>query len=307
MTKLQLPLLLLCCLTFIVKLNGQINTDNYLIYDVKSAKICTLDDIAESMKNHDILLFGEEHNDVVTHFLQNKLLELLFEKYKENLTLSMEMFDRDVQPVLDEYLMDKIKEKHFKKDARAWSNYDDYKPMLEFAKAKKVNIIAANSASRYANLAGREGIEGLKSLPKKTQTYFAPLPYEIASGKYLEKLNQMMGLSSHDSLHQAHSAAMMGGFNLVVAQSLWDATMAFSIAEHLKKNKGKKILHLNGRFHSDEKLGIYTQLKKYAPKAKVLVISSFSSDDFPETDLTQWKHLGDFIIITDPNVPKSYD
>lgn len=98
----------------------------------------------------------------------------------------------------------------------------------------------------------------------------------------------------------------MGGFNLVMAQSLWDATMAYSIASYLKKHKGKKVMQVNGRFHSDEGFAAVTQLKNYRPKAKSLIVSAGSDESFPSIDWSKHKHLGDYIIITDPAVPRTY-
>ena len=95
--------------------------------------------------------------------------------------------------------------------------------------------------------------------------------------------------------------------SFIMGQSLWDATMAYSISEYLAKNPGQKIFQVNGRFHSDERFAVVEQLKKYSPEAKVLVISSGSDDTFPKIDWDKFKHLGDYIIITDPKVPKSYD
>lgn len=292
-------------LSFAVKVKSQVTEKNYKIYSVKQAKEVGINDIIEDMKNNDVLFYGEEHNDSVTHYLENKIFESLFQKYQSNMALSMEMFERDVQPIMNEYLTSEIREKNFKKDARAWSNYRDYRPMVEFCKTNKLDVVCANAAGRYSNLAGRKGQKALMALPLESKKFFAPLPYDTASGKYYDKL---MGLS-HDPNDTAKKAAPvmgMGGFNLVMAQSLWDATMAYSISEYLKLHKGKKVFQVNGRFHSDEGFAVVNQLKKYNPKVKVLVISSGSNDAFPNIDWNKHIHLGDYIIITDPQVPKTY-
>jgi len=292
--------------------SGQITEKNYRIYSTSKGKEVTLKEVASDMNNHDVLFFGEEHNDSVTHYLQIKMLEELHALYRAKTVLSMEMFDRDVQSVMNEYLNNLIREKHFTKDARAWSNYRDYKPMVEFAKSNKLQVICANSPTRYTNLAGRKGQKALEDLPAATRNYFAPVPYDTASGPYYEKL---MSLShSPAPAPGADSAAKtipipvmsMGNFNMTLAQSLWDATMAYSIAEHLKKNKDVKVMHVNGRFHSDEGFGAVTQLKKYRPKVRTLVISSTSDDQFPDIDWSQYAKQGDYIIITDPSVPRTY-
>jgi hypothetical protein len=49
-----------------------------------------------------------------------------------------------------------------------------------------------------------------------------------------------------------------------------------------------------------------TQLKKYNPKIKALVISSGSDKSFPDIDWKKFENQGDYIIITDPSVPKTY-
>jgi len=286
-------------------LSAQITEKNYKIYSVKLAKEVSINDIVEDMKAYDVLFYGEEHNDSVTHFLEHKILESLFAKYSNAVTLSMEMFERDVQPIMNEYLTSEIKEKSFKKDARAWGNYRDYKPMIEFCKKNKLDVVCANAAGRYSNLAGRKGQKALMALPKESKKYFAPLPYDTASGKYYDKL---MGLS-HDAADTSKKAPPlkgMGGFSLIMAQSLWDATMAYSISEYLKTNKTKKVFQVNGRFHSDEGFAAVTQLKKYNPKTKILIISSASDDSFPNIDWNIHKQLGDYIIITDPQIPKTY-
>lgn len=296
-----LRLLIFCFFT--VNSVAQVTEKNYRIYSVKAAKEVTVNEIAEDMKNADVLFYGEEHNDSVTHYLEHKIYETLFQKYNSSIALSMEMFERDVQPIMNEYLTSDVREKNFKKDARVWSNYKDYRPMVEFSKLNKLDVICANAAGRYSNLAGRKGQKGLMELPLESKKYFAPLPYDTASGKYHEKL---VGLFDQGSSKKKKQPSMGDSFSLVMAQSLWDATMAFSISEYFEKNLTKKIFQVNGRFHSDEYFAVVTQLKKYSLKARVLVISSGSDESFPNIDWKKFENQGDYIIITDPKVPKTY-
>lgn len=262
------------------------------------------------MKSYDVLFYGEEHDDSVTHYLEKTIFEMLYKSYSTSITLSMEMFERDVQVVMNEYLKFGIREKNFNKDARVWSNYRDYKPMVEFAKNNKLDVVCANAPSRYTNLVGRKGQKALMELPADSKKFFAPIPYDTATGKYYDKL---MGLSNHSPTAKADTAAKkpaampaMGGYNLIMGQSLWDATMAFSISEYLKKNINKKVMQVNGRFHSDEGFAVVAQLKHFSPKIKSLIISSGSDESFPNIDWTKHKNQGDYIIITDPAVPKTY-
>lgn len=289
---------------------GQISDKHYRIYSIKAGKEVSLNEISEDMKNYDVLFFGEEHNDSIVHYLENKLFETLNQKFSNKVTLSLEMFDRDVQIVMNEYLNGSIREKNFTKDARVWNNYKDYRPMIEFSKNNKIDVVCANAPGRYTNLAGREGQTALLELSDQAKKYFAPLPFDTASGKYYEKL---MRLTSHNAspstdttIEKIPQMMPMGGFNLIQAQSLWDATMAYSISEYLKKNKRKKVMQVNGRFHSDEGFAIVSQLKKYSPKIKALIISAGPDESFMNIDWSKQKHLGDYIIITDPGIPKTF-
>jgi uncharacterized iron-regulated protein len=300
--------LLICAfLSFSLQSFAQVTEKNYKIYSVQAGKEVTLTQIAEDMKDYDVLFYGEEHNDSVTHYLENKMLEELYYKYNSSVTLSMEMFERDVQTVMNEYLKDFVREKNFKKDARVWGNYKDYRPMVEFAKTSKLDVVCANAPGRYTNLASRKGQSTLMQLSDDAKKFFAPLPYDTATGKYYEKLmSTMHDTSSVTDTSKTKMPPMPPGYSFIMGQSLWDATMSYSISEYLKKNPGQKVYQVNGRFHSDEKYAIVEQLKKYSPDAKVLVISSGAEDSFPNIDWEKFKHLGDYIIITDPKVPKSY-
>ncbi|MDZ4823394.1 MAG: ChaN family lipoprotein [Flavobacteriales bacterium] len=289
-----------------------LNESHYRIYSVSEKREVTIEHIITASQYADVVFFGEEHNDSVAHFLELKITEEMFAQHGENFAIGMEMFDRDVQPVMNEYLKGFIREKHFNKDARIWSNYHDYKPIVEFAKANSIDVVCSNSASRYTNLAGRKGQEALMTLPKDSKPHFAPLPYDTASGPYYDKLMALMdhspsSPSSIDSTVAIPVANPMMGFNLIMGQSLWDATMAYSISQYLKKNKKKKLLHINGKFHSDEGFGIVTQLKKYRSKTRVLVISTTSDENFPNIDWSLHLQNGDYIIITDPEVPRTFE
>lgn len=301
-------LLLLLMLT---PLQTQVTEKNYRIYSVKLAKEVTLDDIARDVASYDVLFFGEEHNDSAAHYLEARMLEALFQYYGTGVTLSMEMFDRDVQFIVNEYLADGIRERNFTRDARVWKNYRDYRPMVEFAKTNHLDLICANAPTRYTNLAGRKGQSALMELPEESKQYFAPLPYDTAEGKYYEKLMTV----THDApapMDTSKKQPVMpntNAFSMVMGQSLWDATMAHSIARYFAAHTGSKIFQVNGRFHSDEGFAVVTQLKKYSPEIKTLVISCGPDDSFATGNI-EWNKfaaLGDYIIITDPKLPKTFD
>jgi len=291
-----------CTIVFAQNRNEvKLSENDYIIYSVKKGKEINLKTIIKDFKSATVLFFGEEHNDSIGHQLQNLLFKMMFDKFGDKATVSMEMFDRDVQHIMDEYLNDIIKESYFNKDSRKWKNYKDYRPMVEYAKKNGLDVICANAPFRYVSVANSKGMEVLLSLSDAAKKAMTPLPYTYATGKYAEKLNALMDHSTNDSTTTKPT------YKLIPGQSLWDATMAYSIFEYLKKNEKHKILHLNGRFHTEEFFGIVQRLEEFNPNISSLVITTVGDeDDYPKIDFEKYKHLGDYILFTNPKVPKSY-
>jgi len=285
----KLFIMVLLYLPFVV--SAQVK--DYKIYDVKNKKVISKEELVSDLKNTDVIFFGEEHNDSVAHVLEIDLFKGLVAAYPKT-ALSLEMFATDVQVIMNEYLANNILEKNFTKEARAWNNYKDYKPLIDFAKTNGIDVIAANAATRYSNMVTRSGLNGLKSLQKESLAFLPPLPIDTADGKYYKKFTDMMG---------GHG---MGTMKIYQTQNLWDATMAWSMATYLQKHKGTKILQINGRFHSDEHLGTYDKLQQQKPKMKLSNISCFYADDYANPDWEKYTHLGDYIVVTDPMVKRSY-
>jgi uncharacterized iron-regulated protein len=268
---------------------------HYKVYNTAKKSAATLDDIINDMDKADVLFFGEEHNDSTGHYLEQALFKKLADKYPAKTALSMEMFQTDCQTVLNEYLAGFIGEKNLITEGRAWKNYKDYRPMVETAKTAHLPVVAANAPTRYTNMVTHLGLTDLQKLDAKAKTWLPPLPIDTAAGLYYEKFVTIMG---------GHSA--MGDLKIYQSQNLWDATMGYSIAQFYKANKGFKIFQVNGDFHSEEKLGTVAQLKKYAPKIKVINIGTYADDSFDNPDWTKFAKFGDYIILTDPKLPKTY-
>ena len=107
----------------------------------------------ESSSKKELVLFGEFHDNPITHWLQYELMLSLYDVHQTNLVLGFEMFEQDQQGVVDRYLSGELNEKQFKDSCRLWENYTtDYKPLLDFAKDKKLTCIASNVERKYASL-----------------------------------------------------------------------------------------------------------------------------------------------------------
>lgn len=271
---------------------------NFSVYDGKGNPV-TIEEIVKSAGQSDVVFLGEQHDDAVAHYLQLEIFKKIIEAQAKNrkIALSLEMFERDTQIVLDEYLMGLITEKKFLDDSRPWGNYKtDYRPLVELAKQNNYRVIAANAPRRYVNMVSRGGRDSLVNLSSAAKSWLAPLPYNQASEAYAAKFKALMGASSE---------ANMGLNNILDSQSLWDATMAYSISERLKKEKNALIIHLNGSFHTENRLGTAEQLLKYQPSAKITVVTMRYEENFKTFDKAKHSGLGDFVILTDTKIPRS--
>jgi len=260
-----------------------------------------LNAIVSAMGSADVVFLGEQHNDPTAHALQLLLLEAAQREYGSSrpVVLGMEMFERDVQTVLDEYLAGFIRESDFLKASRPWGNYEtDYEPLIEFAKAHGLSVIASNAPGRYTSMARRRGLASLDSLSLGARLM---LPHEWAhellseiipqpSAAYGEKFRaEMEEMGAHGAM-----PGMPSVDDMLVAQNLRDASMAYWIADRLGDSR-PLVVHINGSFHSAGRLGIPEHLAWYAPEARVLVVTMRSAEDVhtapePTND--------DFIILT---------
>lgn len=285
----------------------------YRIYDA-TGKAASMEDVIAAFDRIEVVCVGELHDDSVAHLFEAELLRRAVERYSSNdakikkrpLALSLEMFERDVQIVLDEYLRGLVSERHFLLSSRPWNNYQkDYRPLVELAREKNLPVIAANAPARYVNRVSRLGPASLKDLTPTAKAWLPPLPYEPASPAYAAKFKQLMNEPQVSGSVQ-NPPSPHGTSYLLDAQSLRDATMAHAITQHLKRQSEALILHISGNFHSEQRLGLPEQLLHYRPKSRTLIITIVKDKSFPAFDAARHGKLGDFVVLTDPSLPRSF-
>jgi uncharacterized iron-regulated protein len=244
----------------------------------------------EQAKEADVILFGEQHDNPINHWLEQELTKDLFEARKDKLVMGAEMFEADDQVVVNEYLSGSITEKTFKDECKLWTNFaSDYKPLLDFAKKNKLKFIATNIPRRYANMVYTKGLEKLDSIAPEALKWIAPLP--IAYDKTLKCYQDIFAAA------QGH-----GGENLPKSQAVKDATMAYFILKNL--SAGQIFIHYNGSYHSDNHTAIEWYLKQARPDLKVLTIGSTEQDSIDNLSKEN-EGLGDFIIVTPASMSKT--
>jgi uncharacterized iron-regulated protein len=260
----------------------------YIIYNAKGKKVSYAKMIA-ALKKKDILLFGEFHNNPISHWMELSVTKDCGES--RDLVLGAEMFEQDNQPALDMYLQGKISDKGLDSMARLWKNYrTDYAPLVDYAKEKKLSFAASNIPRRYASMVAKGGFEILDTLPAKEKAWIAPLPvaYDAELPGY-KKMKEML---------PGHS-----GENLPKAQAIKDATMAHFILQYYKP--GSLFIHYNGSYHCENYEGILWYLKKQRPELNYVTITTVSQKDLHKLEKEN-KYKADFIICVDEDMTTTY-
>ena len=234
----------------------------------QKGKTVKFDKMIKDLANYEVVFIGEHHNNSINHWLQLRITKALFEQKNGQLTLGAEMFERDNQTQLNDYLSGKLNEKILKDSMRLWNNYEtDYRPLVDFAKERNLKFIATNIPRRYASIVARKGLDSLNTVTEKEKAWMMKLPVEVTleTPGYPE-MKEMMG-----------DHAGPNAMNFVSAQAVKDATMAESIFKNLEK--GKLFIHYNGDYHSKQYGGTVWYLKNLNPELKIAVISVFESED----------------------------
>ena len=234
--------------------------------DTDRGDVLDLETLADRIAGADVVFLGEEHDNDTAHELQYALTRLLHQR-RGKLALSLEMFERDVQPRLDLYLAGVIDEDDFLEHARPWPNYaEHYRPGVEYARANGLAVLAAN-VPRY--LAARVARRGLPSVAGDPWTAAQVDDYP---GEYRDRIDALMG-SHGDTRKEVDKRRFFG------AQCVKDDTMAESIANYMSANADDDplVVHWCGRFHSDHRLGTVERLAARMPHLKIVVISAVST------------------------------
>ena len=236
-----------------------------------------------------VVLFGEYHNNAISHWLELELTKDLADKNK--IILGAEMIEADNQKQLDQFLKGEINQKQLDSTARLWPNYKtDYKPLVEFAKENNIPFIATNIPRRFASLVSKKGFEGLENLTSEEKTWIAPLPI-VYDSELPGYVNMMKMMGDHASP------------NMPKAQAIKDATMAYFIQKNLKEKS--IFIHFNGTYHSDNFEGIYWYLKKTAPNLEILTIATIEQKELKKIS-TEDYNKADYILVIDEDVTKTH-
>lgn len=280
---------------------------DFVVVAPATARTATFDAMAGRVAAADIVLFGEAHDDPETHRAELALLDGIGRSGRA-VILSLEMFERDVQGAVDDYLAGRTSETEFLQTSRPWARYaSDYRGMVQLAKARGWRVVAANVPRPLASAIGRGGMAVLDTLSPAARA-MAAKDIICPSDDYRRRfLDEMKG-------HGSGGAAPTAGDTLptvtaerfYLAQCVKDETMAESIvAASSSAAPGTVVVHFDGAFHSDFGEGTAARVRRRAPGAKVVIVTAVPVADPGAADVTPHAKRADWIIFTRKPAPKT--
>lgn len=262
-------------------------TSTYRILHTRTGKEMSLVQLADELASRDVVFLGELHDNIVGHQVYAELAKLLAER-RPDMVIALEMFERDTQGVVNDYLRGRIDEPEFLKHSRPWKDYvRDYRPLIELAKAKKLDVIAGNLPRPVAAKVVSKVGSMSPFLPRRTT---AP------NDRYRELFDETM---------KGHPGADGIVDRMYLAQCAKDDAMAEGMADYLLSNPHRQplMIHDNGNFHSDYGLGTAARLAQRVPLAQQAIISMVAAPDVAKADTTKDRKKAHYLLIV-PEPPK---
>ena len=225
----------------------------------------------------DVVLVGEQHDDPNTHRLEYALVSGL-KRRRIAPTVSLEMFERDVQEVIDRYLSGAIAEEQLLKEARPWPRYaTDYRPLVELAKAEGWPVVAANVPRRFASEIAKAGEGSIGKLSSADRALVAE-DLQCPHDAYFDRFTRAM--TDHSPTGDAKPPASSDEQRATNDRYYWaqcskDETMAESIARASDARTGRPgpVVHITGAFHSDFGAGTAERTRRRLAGKAVTVVS----------------------------------
>lgn len=250
----------------------------------------TSQEILQQLAAANVVYLGETHDSLEDHQAQLKIIRELHRQNRK-VAIALEMFQRPFQSAIDQYLAGKITEAELIEQTQynqRWGfPWEYYAPILRFAKENQLPVLALNTPTEVTRKVAREGLESLTAEEKQ----HIPAPSEIRTdnAEYRQILLE---------IYQQHASGGHGssaGFDrFFLAQTLWDETMAETIAQFITVKPNYQVVVLAGKGHIAYGYGIPSRVARRLSSRKLLqrsVLFFSASDSLLSTD----RAIADFI------------
>ncbi len=234
---------------------------------VVQGKTLPFSTLIASLAQNRVVFVGEIHDRYDHHLHQLAVLQGLHQR-NPRLAIGVEWFQQSFQPVVNDYLAGKLTEVEFLRRSEyfeRWGyDYRQLRPILEYAKANRLPVLALNAPVELTRKVSQGGLEALN----KDERGQLPPTIHPADAAYQARLRNVF---------EAHSQDPQQFERFMLVQRIWDETMAHNAAKYLKLHPEHQLVVFAGVGHISDGVGIPADLVRQLPAIKLATVASSDS------------------------------
>ncbi|WP_323003245.1 ChaN family lipoprotein [Denitromonas sp.] len=235
-----------------------------------------------SLPDDATVLVGETHTRYDHHLVQLETLRFLHARTPD-IAIGVEWFQTPFQTHLDDYLAGRISETEMLERTGYFDrwrfDYRLYRPVIEYARANRIPIVALNAPVELTRKIGEGGLAALTPEARAT----LPADYVRGNAAYDARVRRAFDMHPMEGANFAHFLDVM---------LTWDETMAATAANYLAANPGRRLLIFAGSGHIAHRDGIPARLERRIgkPVSTVLVAGEHTAEP----------GIADFFVLSAP-------
>jgi uncharacterized iron-regulated protein len=218
------------------------------IIETNTGEVISCETLMAELAHARIIYVGETHTSSEDHRVQLQVLKGLYSQNR-SLRLAMEMFPRELQPILDQYAKGLISEEVFLKDVNwneSWGYpFQLYRGILVWARDHHIGIVGLNAPREIVSKIAQSALSSL-TVSERDRIARDFHPNDPAHQEYIRQQ------------YRQHLKGSIADFNTFLeAQLAWEETMAETLAGTLTSSPPEEqILVLIGKGHISDRVGL---------------------------------------------------
>jgi aminopeptidase N len=255
------------------------------LVDATTGSEISLERLVAEMRSKRVVYVGERHDRPDDHAVQYSLLRRLYGE-DSSLAIGMEMFQVPFQAPLDQWSAGQIDETVLRRETeydKRWGfDFSMYRPMLEYARSRGLEVVALNTPQEVAFAVAKSGV--------------AELPDDVAATLPELDLDEPAHRALFDAEFDAREHDAGDGIERYYeAQVVWDETMGARVAETLgRPHAPTRMIVFAGRVHVAQGLGIPERGARRGAKPYLVIMPVTEKELKAELKLPPEQRSADF-------------
>lgn len=251
------------------------------LYDLAAGREIAGPRVLEALMPNRLVLVGEHHMNPDHHAAQLAVIRLLAD-HARPAAIGLEMFRKDQQPVLDNWVAGTLDEAAFaRRYLENWNfPWSLYRDIFVYARQKRIPLVGLNVPRAITRQVARQGFASLTAGQRGELTGVTC----NVTREYRDFIRSALGAHGHGNMDFTHFCE---------AQLVWDTAMAIGAIDYLEEHPDRTMVLLAGSGHA-RKMGIPYQVMKRKP-LRLAVLLPFTPDVFTPEKLSTTE--ADYIVM----------